>query len=84
MKVTPVGSVPVRLRLGTGEPVVVTLNVPVVDAANVALLALENPSGALTIREKLCVEVPVVLVEVSVSGNVPGEVAVPARVPVPL
>jgi hypothetical protein len=64
--------------------VVVTLKVPVVDAANVALLALENPSGALTIREKLCVEVPVVLVEVSVSGNVPGEVAVPARVPVPL
>jgi hypothetical protein len=64
--------------------VVVTLNVPVVDAAKVALLGLEIPGGALTTREKLCVEVPAVLVEVSVSGNVPGEVAVPARVPVPL
>jgi hypothetical protein len=54
-----------------------------VDVVKVALLRLENPSGALTTREKLCVVVPAALVEVSVRGNVPVEVVVPANVAVP-
>jgi hypothetical protein len=83
VNVTPAGSVPVRLRLGTGEPVAVTLNVPTVDVVNVALLRLEMPSGGLTTREKVCVDVPAVLVEVSVRGNVPAEVVVPANIAVP-
>ena len=39
-KVTPLGSVPVSVRVGVGVPVVVTENVPAVPTVNVVLLAL--------------------------------------------
>lgn len=40
MKVRPVGSVPVSVRVGVGVPVVVIENVPAVPTVNVVLLAL--------------------------------------------
>lgn len=39
-KVTPLGSVPVSVKVGVGVPVVVTENVPGAPTINVALLAL--------------------------------------------
>ena len=40
VKVRPVGSVPVSVRVGVGVPVVVIENVPAVPTVNVVLLAL--------------------------------------------
>ena len=40
VNVTPVGSAPVRVRVGLGVPVVVTVNDPAVPIVNVVLLAL--------------------------------------------
>ena len=84
INVRPEGSVPAGVMLGTGEPVAVTVNTPFAVVANVALFALEIPSAWLTVSEKFCVELPAVFVAVKVSGKVPGEVGVPARVAVPL
>ena len=46
-KVTPLGSVPVSVRVGVGVPVVVTENVPVAPTVNVVLLALVIAGAAL-------------------------------------
>jgi hypothetical protein len=40
LNVTPLGSVPVSVRLGVGDPVVVTVKIPAVPAVNVVLFAL--------------------------------------------
>jgi hypothetical protein len=40
LKVTPLGSVPVSVKLGVGNPVAVTVNEPRVPTLNVVLLAL--------------------------------------------
>jgi hypothetical protein len=53
LKVTPGGSVPVSLRIGTGVPAAVTANVPAVPDANVALLALVITGGESTVSVKL-------------------------------
>ena len=59
VKVTPAGSVPlVRLRVGVGEPVVVTVKLPGVPLVKVVALALVKAGAAgagLTVRVKLCV-----------------------------
>ncbi len=45
VRVTPLGSVPVLLRLGAGKPVVVTVNVPAAPTVNAVLLALVMAGG---------------------------------------
>jgi len=40
LKVTPLGKVPVSLKVGAGEPVAVTVNDPAEPTTKVALLAL--------------------------------------------
>src|SRR5207245_5127650 len=49
VKVTPLGSAPVSVRVGVGVPVVVTVNVPAVPTTNVALLALVIAGAWLTV-----------------------------------
>ncbi len=44
-KVTPVGRVPVTERVGAGEPVAVTVNVPAVPTVKVVLFALVMAGG---------------------------------------
>ena len=53
LNVTPVGSVPVSLRLGAGKPVAVTVNVPRVLTVNVVLLALVMAGAWSTVSVKL-------------------------------
>jgi len=45
VKVTPLGSVPVSLKVGAGKPVAVTVNDPAVFATNVVLAALVIVGG---------------------------------------
>jgi hypothetical protein len=50
-----VGGVPeVRVKVGTGKPVVITVNVPGVPIVNVALTALVITGAWFTVRVKLC------------------------------
>jgi hypothetical protein len=55
LNVTPLGRVPLSLRVGVGDPVAVTVNVPAVPTVNVVLLALVIAGFWLTVRVKLCV-----------------------------
>ena len=58
MKVTPAGSVPARLRVGVGEPAVVTVKLPGVPVVKVVALALVMAGAAgagLTVRVKVWV-----------------------------
>jgi hypothetical protein len=55
VNVTPVGSVPVTLSVGAGNPVAVTVNVPAVPTANVVLLALVIVGAVFTVSVKFCV-----------------------------
>ena len=52
-KVTPVGSAPVSLKDEVGNPVVVTVNVPIVPDVNVVLPALVIAGAWLTVSVKL-------------------------------
>ena len=49
LNVTPLGSVPLSLRVGAGEPVTVTVNEPAVPTVKVALFALVMAGGWLTV-----------------------------------
>ncbi len=87
VKVTPVGRVPDSARVGVGEPVAVTVNVPAEPSVKVVWLA-EVMAGAVpevfTVRVKAWVAgEPTPLVAVKVIGNEPDWVGVPARTPVP-
>ena len=90
LKVTPLGSAPVSVRVGAGVPVVVTENVLAVPTVNVVLLALVIAGPAFpgfTVSVKAWVAaVPTPLAAVSVRGYVAAVPAagVPASVPVPL
>ena len=87
VNVTPVGSVPVRVTVAAGKPVVVMLNVPAVPIVNEALFALVMAGAWLTVSVKLCCAgEPTPLVAVMVSGYAPPVAAdgVPAIVAVPL
>src|SRR5207245_8355425 len=57
LNVTPVGSVPVSLNVGAGNPVAVTVKVPAAPTENVVLLALVMAGAWSTISVKLCVVV---------------------------
>jgi hypothetical protein len=52
LKVTPVGKVPVSLRVGAGVPVAVTVKVPAVPTVNVVLAPLVMAGPSLTVRVK--------------------------------
>lgn len=89
LKVTPLGRVPVSVRLGVGEPVVVTVKLPALPVVKVVLAALVM-AGAVpveaTVSVKLCVTVPAELVAVMVMEYNPAvpEAGVPETVAVPL
>jgi len=69
LKVTPLGSVPVSLRVGVGKPVAVTGNDPAVPTVNAVLLALVMAGASLTVSVKLWVAfVPTPLLAVMVRG----------------
>src|SRR5262245_7865507 len=68
----PVGSVPVCDTVGTGKPVVVTVNVPGVPTVKVVLFALVIAGGAFTRTVNACVAFgSTPLVAVSVTGKHP-------------
>jgi hypothetical protein len=47
LKDNPLGNVPVSLNVGAGDPVAVTVNVPVVPVVNVVLAALVIAGGTV-------------------------------------
>jgi hypothetical protein len=55
LKVTPDGRAPYSLRVGEGDPVAVTVNVPAVPTVNVVLFGLVMAGAWFTVRLKLCV-----------------------------
>ena len=87
VKVTPFGRVPDSARVGVGEPVAVTVNVPAVPSVNVVWLAEVMAGGVpevetVRVKDWLAGE-PTPLVAVKVIGKEPDWVGVPARTPVP-
>src|SRR5437879_1209932 len=87
LNVTPLGNVPVSLKVGVGVPVAVTVNVPAVPTVNVVLLALVITGAVFTVSVKFCVAaVPTPLLAVNMIGYVPlvPAAGVPLSVPVPL
>ena len=58
LNVTPLGSVPPSLKLGAGNPVTVTVNVPAVPTVNVVLFALVIAGAWFTVSVKLCAALP--------------------------
>jgi hypothetical protein len=69
VKFTPLGSEPVYVRVGVGDPVVVTVNDPAVPAVNVVLVALVKTGAVFTVSVKSCVAgVPTELFAVMTKG----------------
>jgi hypothetical protein len=68
VKVIPAGNVPVRLTVGVGLPVAVTVKLNGVPTVAVADEALVIAGRWRTVRVKACVAAPRVLVAVNVSG----------------
>jgi hypothetical protein len=67
VNVTPAGSVPVCETVGTGKPVVVTVNDPATPTVNVALVALVIAGGCWTFNVKAWTGLePTLLVAVNV------------------
>ena len=84
-RVTPVGSVPVSLKVGAGVPVAVTVKVPGLLLVNVVAFAEVMAGAAFTVKVKDCVASGLFpLVAVMVIGNVPAWVGVPESTPVVL
>jgi hypothetical protein len=88
VNVTPLGSVPVvKLRVGTGKPKAVTLNVPDAPTVKVVLFGLVNEGASSTVNVKLWVaSVPAPLCAVNVMPYVPPVLVagVPLSTPVEL
>ena len=88
LNVTPLGSVPVSLRVGVGEPVAVTVNVPAVPTVNVVLFALVIAgacAAAFTVSVNVCVALlptPLLAVNVILNGLPVVDVGVPLNTPV--
>jgi hypothetical protein len=67
--VTPLGSVPVSVSVGVGDPVVVAVKLPAVPTANVVLFALMIAGAWFTFSEKLWLAgLPTPLLAVMVSA----------------
>jgi hypothetical protein len=83
LSVTPFGSVPLALNVGAGEPVAVTVNVPAVPTAKVALFALVIAGGEFTVSVKLWLAFGASpFCAVNVIRYVPLTVGVPDKIPV--
>jgi hypothetical protein len=67
-KVTPLGSVPVSVSAGVGDPVVVTVNVAAAPIANVVLLALVITGAAAAVTVKLA---PLLATPLTVTTTLP-------------
>jgi hypothetical protein len=65
---SPVGSVPVSVTVGAGEPVVVTVYVPATPVLNVAVDALVIVGASALVSVNDWVVVPLAFVAVSVIG----------------
>jgi hypothetical protein len=52
--ITPLGSVPVTLKLGEGNPAAVAVKLPAFPTVKVAVLALVIVGASLTVRIKFC------------------------------
>ena len=86
VKVTPVGSVPVRVSVGAGYPVVVTVKLKAVPTVALALAALVMAGAWLTVKAKGWVAgwpIPFVAVIVRLYRPVVPAAGVPAMVAVP-
>jgi hypothetical protein len=69
LNVTPVGSAPVSLNVGAGNPVAVTVKVPPVPTVKVVLLALVMAGGWPTVSVKFCTaSAPMPLCAVNMMG----------------
>ena len=55
VKLTPLGSVLVVLKVGTGKPVAVTVNVPARPTVNAVLVKLVMAGAWFTVSVKVCV-----------------------------
>src|ERR1019366_1666671 len=83
VNVTPEGRAPDSFRVGAGDPVAVTVNVPAVPTVKVVLLALVMAGAWFTVSVKLCVAfVPTPFCAVKVIAYVPPIVGVPLSTPV--
>ena len=81
---TPLGSVPVWLNVGVGNPVAVAVNEPGEFTMNVVLFAFVMLGGWPTAIVMFCVAFePTPLAAVNAIGKFPVAVGVPERVPVP-
>ncbi len=83
VKVTPLGSVPLRAMLGVGSPVVVTLKLPAVPTTKVVLLALVMAGGWVGCVTVI-LAVTIWLSTVAVALPAPALVPVKVEVRVPL
>ena len=63
LSVTPLGSAPVSVNVGAGEPVAVTVNDPAVPTVKVVLLALVIAGACWTVSVKLWVAFGVIPLE---------------------
>jgi hypothetical protein len=84
--VTPLGSVPVSVNVGVGDPVVVTVKLPAVPTVKVVLFPLVIAGAWFTVNVKVCVAaLPTPLLAVSVSVYIPPlpDAGVPLSVAVP-
>ncbi len=69
VKVTPLGKVPLTLKVGDGKPVFVTVKLPALPTVNVVLFALVIAGAWFTVRVKFCMALlPTPLLAVKVSG----------------
>src|SRR5580704_228450 len=82
VSVTPVGRVPVSLKVGAGVPVAVTVKDPAVPSVKVVTLAEVIAGGASTVRVKPWEAAGATpLLAVTVIGKVPPWVGAPASTP---
>ena len=65
LRVTPLGNAPDSLKVGAGEPVAVTVNVPALPTVNVVAAALVNAGAWVTVRVTFAVCWPEVAVPVT-------------------
>ena len=81
--VTPLGSAPVFVSDGVGDPVAVTVKFPATPTVNMALLALVIAgAGTETVKVSVAVPVPPPLLALKVTVEVPAAVGVPEITPV--
>src|ERR1700691_617841 len=84
LNVTPLGSVPVSLSVGVGEPVAVTVNVPAVPTTKLVLFALVIAGALPTVSVNVCTALlptPLLAVNVILNGLPVVDVGVPLSTP---